>query len=116
MKTQQQTELEAKKKRKYSEKEKLAIVKESEIIGVKATIEKYADLFPATLYYWKSKVREMGDEGIKHSMTKDRLQEISRLKKENEQLKLLLAEKELESRLKDELVKKKLLQWKSKKG
>ena len=40
-------------------------------------------------------------------MTKERLQKIKELEQENELLKQLLAEKELESRLKDDLLKKK---------
>jgi putative transposase len=40
-------------------------------------------------------------------MTPDQLKEIKRLQKENQQLKELLISKELESKLKDELIKKK---------
>jgi putative transposase len=40
-------------------------------------------------------------------MTPDQLKEIRRLRKENQRLKDLLIEKELESKLKDELLKKK---------
>jgi putative transposase len=36
---------------------------------------------------------------------------LKRLEKENKLLKEMLAEKELESRLKDELLKKKIAQW-----
>jgi putative transposase len=49
----------------------------------------------------------MGEAGFRHGMTPEHIKEIKRLEKENEQLKLLLAEKELEGRLKDELLKKK---------
>ena len=38
---------------------------------------------------------------------KDRQQKIKKLEKENQALKILLAEKELESKLKDEMLKKK---------
>jgi putative transposase len=37
--------------------------------------------------------------------------QLKRLEKENRMLKELLAEKELESKLKDELLKKKIVQW-----
>lgn len=102
------------KRQKFTEKEKLAILKEAETQGVTATLNKYG-LYPATFYYWKKKVAEAGDEGLKHSMTKERLQEINRLKRENDLLKKILAEKELESKLKDELLAKKILAWKKEK-
>jgi putative transposase len=43
-------------------------------------------------------------------MTVEHLKEIKRLEKENSMLKKLLAEKELEGRLKDEMIKKKYAQ------
>lgn len=49
----------------------------------------------------------MGDAGFQHGMTPGHLKEIRRLEKENDLLKKLLAEKEIESHLKDELIKKK---------
>lgn len=49
----------------------------------------------------------MGEEGFRHGMTSAHLKEIKNLEKENALLKKLLAEKELESHLKDELLKKK---------
>lgn len=64
-------------------------------------------LYPTTYYSWKKKFETMGEAGFRHGMTPEHLKEIKRLEKENEQLKLLLAEKELEGRLKDELLKKK---------
>ncbi len=93
-------------KKKYTNAEKIGIVKEGAKHGVKATLEKYG-LYPATYYYWKKKYNSMGDAGMDHGMTKERLQEIQRLQKENAMLKQLLAEKELEGRLKQELIKKK---------
>ena len=49
----------------------------------------------------------MGEEGLRHGMTPAHLKEIRRLEKENAMLKQLVAEKELEGKLKDELLKKK---------
>jgi putative transposase len=92
--------------RKFTENEKQSILKEAEEQGVKLILEKY-DLYPATYYYWKKKYKEMGQEGLSHGMTKERLAEIRKLTKENEFLKKLLAEKELEGKLKDEMLKKK---------
>lgn len=92
--------------KKYTKSEKLAIVKEASKNGVKLTLEKYS-LYPATFYYWKKKLDEMGEEGLTHGLTKERLAIIKKLEKENQALKEIIAEKELESKLKDELLKKK---------
>lgn len=92
--------------KKFTEKEKLSILEEAKTNGVNATLLKY-DLYPATFYYWKRKFDEAGEQGLSHGVTKEKLAEIRRLEKENETLKQLLAEKELEGRLKDEMLKKK---------
>jgi len=91
--------------KKYTQGEKLAIIREGEEHGVKATLAKYG-LFPATYYYWKKKLGIYGEEGLSHQKLKDRDARIKFLEKENEQLKILLAERDLESKLKDELLKK----------
>lgn len=97
--------------KKFTEEEKLTILGEVKEKGLKVTLEKY-DLFPATYYYWKSKYTIYGAEGLKHKSGKDNNLLIKKLEKENEQLKILLAEKELESKLKDDLIKKKYPEWK----
>lgn len=93
-------------KRTFSKEEKLRIVKEASEQGVKAVLEKY-DLYPATYYSWKNKLEEMGEVGLQHGMSPQHLKRIRELEKENHALKQLLAEKELEGRLKSELLKKK---------
>ncbi len=95
----------AMKKRSFSKEEKLLILEESKMLGVKATLSKHG-LYPATFYSWRKKHEQMGEEGFRHGMTPAHLKEIRRLEKENEMLKQLVAEKELEGRLKDELLKK----------
>lgn len=95
----------AEKPRKNKE-EKLQILKEASQNGVTLTLEKYG-VYPATYYTWKQKYEDMGEDGFRHGMTPDQLKEIKRLQKENQQLKELLITKELESKLKDELIKKK---------
>ncbi len=92
--------------RKFTKEEKLAILQESETLGPKLTMEKYG-LYPNTFYYWKRKFRDAGADGLDHGMTKQRLAKIKKLEKENQVLKELLAEKQLEGKLKDELLKKK---------
>jgi len=94
------------KKRTFTKEEKLKILEESAIHGVKLTLEKYG-IYPATFYSWRRKYETMGEEGFRHGMTPAHLKEIRRLEKENELLKQIIAEKELEGKLKDELLKKK---------
>ena len=92
--------------KKFTEKEKLSILVEAKDKGVKVTLAKY-DLYPATYYYWKKKLLTEGESGLSHKRIKDQASEIKRLEKENAALKILLAEKELASKLKDDLLKKK---------
>jgi len=93
-------------KRKFSKSEKLKILEESKTHGVKVTLEKYG-IYPATFYSWRKKQESMGEEGFRHGITPAQLKEIKRLEKENAMLKEIIAEKELEGKLKDELLKKK---------
>ncbi len=102
------------KKRKFTKEQKLQIIKEATEQGVNTTLEKHG-IYPATYYSWKKKFETMGEAGFRHGMTPVQLKEIKRLEKENDTLKKLLAEKELESRLNDEMLKKKYA-WTRKNG
>jgi len=93
-------------KKHRSKEEKLIILKEALIQGVTKTLDKYG-IYPATYYSWKKKYSDMGEVGLDHSMTKQRLAKIKEQEEEISLLKRLLAEKEIESKLKDELLKKK---------
>jgi len=101
-------------KRKFTTEEKLKIIKEASEQGVKLTLEKYS-VFPASYYAWKKKMETMGEDGFSHGMTPDQLKRIRELEKENKLLKEIVIQKELEGRLKDELLKKKLALEKKKK-
>ncbi|SEA63397.1 putative transposase [Arachidicoccus rhizosphaerae] len=92
--------------KKFTEKEKLSILKEAEKEGVKKTLGKY-NLYPATYYYWKKKYSSLGSDGNLPSKGTYDASAVRKLEKENAALKQLLAEKELESKLKDEMLKKK---------
>jgi putative transposase len=92
--------------KKFTKEEKLSIIQEAKSNGVKLTLSKYG-IYPATYYYWKNKLEVYGDEGLEHRTQKGLHKELKRLEKENQQLKELLGEKELESALKDEMLKKK---------
>lgn len=93
-------------KRSFSTEQKLAVLKEAAEHGVKPTLARHG-IYSTTYYSWKRKFDEMGEKGLRHGMTPKHLREIRRLEKENTLLKKLLAEKEMEGRLKDDLLKKK---------
>lgn len=95
-----------KEKRTFTKEQKLQILKEASEKGITITLEKHG-IYPASYYSWKKKYETMGEAGFRHGMTPEHIKEIKRLEKENELLKKLLAEKELEGHLKTELLKKK---------
>ena len=95
------------KKRRWSKEEKLAILKEAQTSGVQLTLRKYG-IYPATYYSWRKKYELEGESGISDTgvRRKDK-QYILQLEQEVCLLKQLLAEKELNIALQDELLKKK---------
>ena len=93
-------------KRTFTKEEKLKIIKEASEQGLKSTLEKYK-IFPASYYSWKKKFETMGVEGFAHGITPEQLKRIRQLERENKALRELVVEKELEGKLKDELLKKK---------
>lgn len=99
-------------KRTWTVDEKLAILKEAEEEGPAKVCRKHG-IYPSTYQYWKKKYESQGQEGLKPQYVKRNDQELAKLKKENDQLKKLLAEKELALQLKEEMFKKKVQQWKN---
>ncbi len=95
---------------KFSKEEKMAILEESKWDGIKVTLANYS-LFQSTYYYWRKKFNVYGDEGLRHKVIIDYSSLIRKLETKNEALNLLLSEKELESRLKDDLLKKSIKNW-----
>ena len=87
--------------KKFNDEEKLSIIAEAQKHGVKVTLEKY-DLYPATYYYWKKQLKLSSPNDDKALRLR-----IKHLEKENTALKQLLAETQLASKLKDDLLKKK---------
>ena len=50
---------------KFTEKEKLSILKEGDLDGVTKTLAKYG-LYPGTYYYWRKKYKSRRAEGLDH--------------------------------------------------
>ncbi len=101
-------------KRKFTTEEKLQILKEASLQGISAALEKHG-IYAATYYSWKKKLEQMGEEGLKHGTTPAQLKRIRELEKENAKLKQILAEKELENKMQEELLKKKYAMERKKK-
>lgn len=95
-----------KKLHKRTPQEKEKILLDIQVLGVIAGCRKYG--LARTLYYeWLERYNVFGLEGLEDRRGKYMNGEFKRLEKENKILKELLAEKEIESRMKDELLKKK---------
>jgi len=92
------------KKRTWSKSEKLEILSEAKKEGVQVTIRKYG-VYPATYYGWKKKLIVDGEEGLDDSAARRKKQQyIRKLEDEVGLLKQLLAERDLEIALRDELL------------
>jgi putative transposase len=98
-------------KRTPQEKEKILLDIQS--LGVTVGCRKYS-IGKALYYDWLDRYNAHGLEGLEDRRTKNVSAQLKRLEKENRLLKELLAEKELEAKMKDELLKKKFAQWEKK--
>jgi putative transposase len=95
------------KKKKWSKEEKLAILKEASEKGVEVTIRLYG-IYPSTFYTWRKKYQLEGEAGFADQARKRKDQQyIRQLEDEVGLLKQLLAERDIEVALRDELLKKK---------
>ncbi len=93
-------------RKKFTREEKLKILNEAKEKGVGVTLSKYG-VYQATYYYWRKKYLVYGEEGLQHRQQRDLQKKLTQLEEENKKLKELLGKKELESELKDEMLKKK---------
>lgn len=102
-----------KPRKKYSAEKKLQILKDVEKFGLTQTCRKY-NVYHTTIYTWQDKYEEEGFEGLKNKRkTRNNIDpEIKELRKENGMLKELLAERDLELKVKTELLKKSTFQRK----
>lgn len=95
------------KKRTWSKEEKLKVLSEAKKEGVQITIRKYG-IYPGTYYSWKKKLIVEGEAGLSDQATRRKnRQRLEQLEDEVSLLKQLLAEKDMEIALRDDLLKKK---------
>jgi putative transposase len=99
-------------KRNKEEKEK--IILDCQRIGVVAGCRKHG-IYSTSYYGWLEKYEAHGIDGLEDQRGKSQDIKIKKLEKENKLLKEIIAEKELEGKMKDKLLKKKFAQWNRKK-
>lgn len=92
------------KRKKWSTEEKLTLIEEAEREGVVATCRKYG-IYASVYYQWKRRYDALGIKGLSRRSSDP---EFERLIRENQRLKQLLADKELELSIKESLLKKTL--------
>ena len=98
---------------KRSAQEKERILLDIQSLGLVAGCRKH-NVSKGLYYRWLDRFNASGIEGLEDRRGKNMDAQVKRLEKENHLLKVLLAEKELESKMKDELLKKKFAEWQKK--
>ena len=96
-----------------SKEEKERIIKDCQRIGVVAGCRKHATT-PSSYYYWLDKYESGGLDGLEDRRGLNQDSIVKKLEKEVRLLKEIVAEKEMESKMKDELLKKKFAQMNQK--
>ena len=96
--------------KKRSKEEKEQILNECQKLGIVAGCRKNG-IDPKQYYIWLDRYQAHGIEGLADRRSQSQEAAVKRLEKENRALKELLAEKELELRFRDELLKKKKMEW-----
>jgi transposase-like protein len=92
-------------RRNWSSEEKLAAVQTLKSKGVSVSSREYS-ISSTTLYKWERQYDHHGIEGLKSANKQKGDLKASHLEKENRELKLMIAEKELELRITKALLKK----------
>ena len=90
----------------WSVSEKLAVINYAKTNGSLQASREY-DVSSTSVYKWIEAYEEHGESGLsRKNKPSDESEELRRLRRENQQLKELVAEKELRLRIKEELLKK----------
>jgi putative transposase len=95
---------------KRSKEEKERILKDGQRLGIVAACRKHA-ISTSLYYYWLESYNARGIDGLEAYSTRNQNAEVSQLKKELALAKEIIAEKELQIKLQEELLKKRIAQW-----
>ena len=95
---------------KRTAQEKEQIILDINKLGPVAGCRKH-NVAAGQYYQWLHAYNAHGIEGLESRRGKDLQATVRKLEKENSLLKEILAEKELQMKMKDELLKKKIAQW-----
>lgn len=93
-------------RKNWSQKEKEEVLLYFEEHGISRTSREFS-VSTATIYNWKRKYDELGSDGLNAGAKTALERELAQIKRENNELKKMVAEKELTIRVKDSLLKKK---------
>jgi len=95
-----------KHQKRWTSSEKLEIVNYSKLHGVTKASREF-NVSGGSIYKWREAYEKEGTSGLsgKKKVTEDQT-EMRRLKRENDELKKLVAEKELRLRIQEEMLKK----------
>lgn len=91
----------------WSQSEKIDILNYFKSQGAARTSKEF-NVSNATIYRWQSLFENQGSDGLNDGFTTNKDQEILRLQRDIQAFKEIIAEKELEIRIKDALLKKKI--------
>ena len=95
----------SKHRKTLSSEEKEKIVLHSIQHGVSKTSREFG-VSTVSIYSWKEKFEQLGKNGLQSGAMTDSERELKLLRRENEALKRIVAEKELAIQIKDSLLKK----------
>ncbi|MGI6319802.1 MAG: transposase [Bacteroidales bacterium] len=100
-------------RKRWNQKDKEEVLLYADEHGVSRASREF-NISTATIYNWKRRFQELGSEGLESGAKTALERELAQLKCENNELKKMVAEKELALRVKDSLLKKKTSQKKIK--
>lgn len=93
-------------RKRWNQNDKEEILLYAEEHGISKASREF-NVSTATIYTWKRRFQELGSEGLESGAKTAVERELAQLKRENNELKKMVAEKELALRVKDSLLKKK---------
>ena len=96
----------SKYKRRFTKEQKLEIINYYKQHGAARASRRY-EVTTTSIYNWRDILEQYGAEGLENQQSNvEKDPELERLRRENQALKTIIADKELELRIKNDLLKK----------